>query len=186
MSDPVPLPAGAWLRPTEKTDAEALLATHLRNREHLRPFGPIRPDSFWTLAAHREQLDELVERRAAGSMLDFLIVRAGAVLGRATLNGIERGPFHSASLGYWVDAGEVRQGLAAAATAAVCRIADEEAGLHRLAASTAVTNVASQRVLAKNGFEKIGLARNYLYLDGRWGDSILFQRILNDRPPGGR
>ena len=34
-----------------------------------------------------------------------------------------------------------------------------------------------QRVLERNGFERIGLARGYLRIAGRWQDHILFQQI---------
>jgi ribosomal-protein-alanine N-acetyltransferase len=37
--------------------------------------------------------------------------------------------------------------------------------------------VPSQRVLEKNGFERIGLARNYLRINGDWRDFLLFQRV---------
>jgi ribosomal-protein-alanine N-acetyltransferase len=49
--------------------------------------------------------------------------------------------------------------------------------MHRLEAGTLVDNVASQRVLEKNGFERIGLARAYLRIAGAWRDHILFQRV---------
>jgi ribosomal-protein-alanine N-acetyltransferase len=43
-----------------------------------------------------------------------------------------------------------------------------------------VDNVASQQVLVHNGFERIGLARRYLRIAGRWQDHVLFQRLVND------
>ncbi len=36
-------------------------------------------------------------------------------------------------------------------------------------------NVASQRVLERNGFVRFGLAPEYLNIDGRWQDHILYQ-----------
>ncbi|MGW2940119.1 GNAT family N-acetyltransferase [Streptomyces sp. NPDC001156] len=45
------------------------------------------------------------------------------------------------------------------------------------------SNLGSQRVLAKCGFEAIGTARNYLHNDGEWRNHMLFQKILNDRAP---
>jgi ribosomal-protein-alanine N-acetyltransferase len=42
-----------------------------------------------------------------------------------------------------------------------------------------VDNVASQRVLERNGFERIGLARRYLHVGGDWRDHILFQRTAD-------
>lgn len=56
-----------------------------------------------------------------------------------------------------------------------------ELGLHRIEAGTLPRNVASQRVLERNGFERFGLARRYLQIAGRWRDHVLFQKIA----PGG-
>ena len=180
----VPLSAGVVLRPLAVSDAAALLDAYLRNREHLRPFDPVRPASFWTLDGQVERVRSLVRQHADGETYACAMFRADRLVGCATLNTIVLGPFRSAALGYWVDAAETRQGLATGAVAAMCRIADEVVGLHRLEASTVPGNAASQRVLAKTGFERIGAAPAYLHLDGRWQDAVLFQRILNDRPPG--
>jgi ribosomal-protein-alanine N-acetyltransferase len=35
-------------------------------------------------------------------------------------------------------------------------------------------------VLEKNGFERIGLARNYLRIADGWRDFFLFQRLVDD------
>jgi ribosomal-protein-alanine N-acetyltransferase len=86
----------------------------------------------------------------------------------------------SANVGYWVDRGRNGRGLATRAVAEIVEIAFGETGLHRLEAATRVDNVASQRVLEKNGFERIGIARGYLLIDGEWRDHILFQRVADD------
>src|SRR6476646_10044040 len=65
---------------------------------------------------------------------------------------------------------EVEHALAQRAAGSRYRFVIEEAG-------TLVDNVASQRVLEKNGFERIGLARAYLRIAGAWRDHILFQRV---------
>ena len=65
-----------------------------------------------------------------------------------------------------------------AAVAAAGDIAKDELGLHRLEAATLVHNVASQRVLEKNGFEAYGTAREYLQIGGQWQDHRMYQRIL--------
>ena len=179
----VSLPGGVLLRPLVAGDAAALLDAYLHSREHLLPFEPVRPASFWTLAGQQARLDTMVQQMAQGGQLACAMLRDGRVLGCATLNTIVLGPFCSANLGYWVVHSEVGRGLASAAVAALCRIADQQIGLHRIQASTSPDNVASQRVLAKNGFDQFGTAPHYLHINGRWQDSHLFQRILNDRPP---
>ncbi len=51
--------------------------------------------------------------------------------------------------------------------------------LHRLGANTLVHNLRSQRVLEKNGFDRIGLAPKYLQIDGEWQDAVLYQ-VVNE------
>ena len=86
-----------------------------------------------------------------------------------------RGALQSANLGYWVDQRRNGRGLATAAVDAILPIAFGELGLHRLEAGALVDNVASQRVLEKNGFERIGIAHRYLLISGEWRDHVLYQ-----------
>jgi [ribosomal protein S5]-alanine N-acetyltransferase len=58
----------------------------------------------------------------------------------------------------------------------VVAIAFGELALHRLEAGTLVDNLASQRVLQKNRFERYGLAKRYLFIAGEWRDHLLFER----------
>jgi ribosomal-protein-alanine N-acetyltransferase len=50
-------------------------------------------------------------------------------------------------------------------------------GLHRLQADTLVHHAASQRVLIRSGFTRIGRAPAYLRINGQWQDSLLYQRL---------
>ena len=50
----------------------------------------------------------------------------------------------------------------------------ETLGLHRLHAAFLPTNASSRRVLEKNGFTEEGYAENYLQIDGKWADHVLF------------
>ena len=93
------------------------------------------------------------------------------------LSNIVRGPFQSANLGYWVAERVNGRGLATGAVADVAEVAFGELELHRLEAATLVDNLASQRVLEKDGFERIGIAHGYLRVAGDWRDHVLFQRL---------
>lgn len=176
--------AGVTLRPLALGDAEALAAAYTVNRAHLAPWEPVRPDAFFTPEGQRERIEGLLRQRAEGSAVPWAFEETdGRIVGTITLTGITRGPFCSSSLGYWVAADQQHRGLATAAVERVCRIARETVGLHRIEASTLLGNTGSQRVLAKCGFEPIGMAPKYLHIDGEWRDCRLFQRILHDRDP---
>ncbi|MGN9843876.1 GNAT family N-acetyltransferase [Nonomuraea sp. H19] len=182
MIEPVPLADGVILRPATKHDAEPLLRAYLRNRDHLRRWEPRRSEEFYTLRGQAHRLKDLLEQQAAGRAVAWVLADGDEIVGRMTLNTIVRGPWLSADLGYWIDAGYTGRGLTTQAVLEVCRIADQDLGLHRIAAGTLLDNVASQSVLRKAGFELYGTAPRYLEIDGRWQDHRLFQRILNDRP----
>ncbi|MFS4096840.1 GNAT family N-acetyltransferase [Streptomyces sp. AF1A] len=172
------------LRLLTRADAGALSAAYTENRAHLRPWEPRRPESFFTVDGQRERVEGLLRQFAAGSAVPLVFQAAdGRIVGAITLTGISRGPFCSAHVGYWVAADQQNRGLAGAAVRRVCEIARDVVGLHRIEASTLLGNHASQRVLARCGFEPIGMAPKYLHIDGEWRDCRLFQRILHDRDP---
>ncbi|MDT0318861.1 GNAT family N-acetyltransferase [Streptomyces millisiae] len=177
------LGGGVLLRLTEEGDHTALADAQRRNRTHLAPWSPRRPESFYTAEGQAARIRAGAEEAAAGRLVPWLLVEGDRVVGAVTLSNVVRGPFQSADLGYWVAADRTGRGLAGRAVAHVCADAGDRLGLHRVAAATLLHNAASQRVLARNGFEPIGVAPHYLHIDGAWRDHRLFQRILHDALP---
>jgi ribosomal-protein-alanine N-acetyltransferase len=180
----VPFPPGYGVRPVRLDDAERVAAAYVRNRDHLAPWEPTRPPEFFTPEGQRELIRGQRERTERGEQAVWVVTHGEQVVGRAALSNVSRGPFCSATLGYWVDAGHLRRGLARAAVEHACA----EAGglsLHRVEAGTLLHNDASQRVLLAAGFEHVGTARGFLFIAGRWQDHRLYQRLLNDDPPPG-
>ena len=169
---------------TELTDehASALAAAYLRNRSHLDPWEPLRPNTFFTAEGQASALaDELAAVRS-GLRAAWVLTHGDLVVGRINLNNIVMGVLRSASIGYWVDAEHLRRGLATGAVEFVCAQAQGR-GLHRVEAGTLVHNTASQRVLERCGFEEYGMAPKFLFIGGAWQDHTLYQRILHDNPP---
>lgn len=175
------LTADVELRLLRPADAESFCAAQYRCREQLRPWEPLRKDEWYEPAFQAERFQSALDDPL---MLPLVLATGDRVIGTMILSNIVHGSWRSADLGYWVDAAEVGNGLASAGVAAVCELADTELLLHRIAASTAVDNAASQRVLQKNGFIQYGFAPNYLHINGAWRDNNLYQRILNERAPG--
>jgi [ribosomal protein S5]-alanine N-acetyltransferase len=155
------------------SDAEPLLALRIANRTFMARFDPARDDSFFTL----EHQGEIASNQQG---LVFAILDNGLLAGTIALSNLAYGPFGSASVGYWVDRKRNGRGLASLAVAATVDHAFFELGLHRLEAATLIDNIASRRVLEKNRFELIGVARRYLHINGDWRDHILFQRTNDD------
>jgi ribosomal-protein-alanine N-acetyltransferase len=173
------------LRPSRVEDAAGIARLYASQRSFLAPYEPARSDAFFTEAGQRRQLQRERELRAAGAVERFLIVADGVDVGVLSVSNILRGPLQSAVIGYFVAREHNGRGVATRAVGLVVEWAFEEAGLHRLEAGTLVDNHASQRVLERNGFERIGLARRYLHVAGEWRDHILFQRTADDPSPAG-
>jgi ribosomal-protein-alanine N-acetyltransferase len=169
------------LRLVQPSDAASFCAAQYRCREQLRPWEPVRKPEWYEPAFQAVRFQNLLDNDL---IVPWVLATDDRVIGTMTLTNIVHGSWRNADLGYWVDAAEVGRGLASAGVAAVCELADTELLLHRIAASTGVDNVASQRVLQKNGFVQYGSAADYLYTNDAWRDHHLFQRILNKRPPG--
>ncbi|MEW2417773.1 GNAT family protein [Streptomyces sp. NPDC046866] len=176
---------GVGMRCVGVADAAGLADALARNRTHMAPFEPWRPEAFYTEAGQRARIEALLEEQAGGRVVPYVLIEeaGGTPIGMMNLGSIALGPFRSGGVGYWVDRAWHGRGVATAALLEVCRIARDELGLHRVEAGTLVDNTASQRVLAKAGFERIGLAPKYLHINGAWRDHRLFQRVLHDDPP---
>ena len=159
-------------------DAPALAELVRANRAFLAPWEPQRDEVYFTEAGQRADISSALERHDHGNALPCVIVdHDGAVVGRMTLNGIVRGAFQSCSVGYWVSKAAGGRGVATAALRDIIAVAFGELGLHRIQAETLLHNVASQRVLERNGFVRIGMAPTYLKIAGQWQDFILYQLI---------
>ncbi|TFC45892.1 GNAT family N-acetyltransferase [Cryobacterium shii] len=179
MSYSVELSDDATLRLLTERDIGPVLDAYKRNREHLAPWDPARADSFFTTTEQTRILTGQIGQLEAGAGYPLVIVNGATVIGRVTLSGIVRGPFQSASIGYWVDKEHTGQGLASAALRSVVQHCLEDLGLHRIEAGTLLHNLGSQKVLSKAGFAPIGIAEKYLKIAGTWQDHLLFQRILS-------
>ncbi|MFB7250770.1 GNAT family N-acetyltransferase [Microbacterium sp. NPDC056234] len=170
---------GIRLRPVESGDAAAYAAAYDANRAHLARWDPVRDESFYTVQWHEALVAQHLRDQADGRAARFVLADDGRIVGVANISNIVRGAFHSADLGYWIDASLAGRGIMSRAIARVIEHARSELVLHRLQAATLLDNAASQRVLAANGFEQIGMAPKYLKIAGEWQDHLLFQRILS-------
>jgi [ribosomal protein S5]-alanine N-acetyltransferase len=162
-------------------DAEALTEQLRSNRDFFAPWMPARDDSFFSVDAQRANLADALDAYGRGTAVPLVILDDdGQLIGRLDLNGITRGAFQSASLGYWVSRSHNGRGFAVAAVADAVVIAFEELRLHRLQAETLLHNTASQRVLTRNGFKPFAVGPAYLQIAGEWQDHLLYH-LLNER-----
>ncbi len=94
--------------------------------------------------------------------------------GEMNLSSIQRGPFQSCYVGYWIDEAAAGNGYAPEALVVAARYGFERLRLHRLQVSIVPRNSASLRVVEKLGLRCEGLAERYVEINGVWEDHYRF------------
>ena len=164
-------------------DAPALLEIAREDADFFAPWEPRRDERWTTEAGQLDEIAAKLDQYRLGLVLPHVVLDdAGDVVGRITLNNVVRGAFQSCSIGYWIRSAANGRGHATSAVRQMLDTAFGALALHRVEAGTLVHNVASQRVLERNGFVRFGHAPQYLRIAGRWQDHVLFQ-VLNPAMP---
>jgi len=155
-----------------------------RNRERFARWDPPRPAGLETAAYWEQHLEsaqaEFVERRGARFVVFERTAPEPRLIGRVNFTQIFRGPFQSCVLGYQIDRDFEGRGLMREALAAGIEFMFRDFRLHRIQAGFRIENVRSARLLARLGFEEIGIARDYLFIEGAWRDHMLMARTNPD------
>lgn len=153
----------------------ALLEYHLRNRDHLAPWEPARPESFFTRETHAMLVRREMDEAARGAAYRFVAFESDPdrIVASISLHEIRRGVAQDAIVGYSVDAQRQGAGIATEAVGAVVAYAFDVLNLHRIHTSYQPSNAASARVLEKLGFRVEGRAKEQLFLNGAWQDGVL-------------
>lgn len=84
---------------------------------------------------------------------------------------------HRAEIGYWLAKPYWGQGIMTDVVRSICQYANEEWKLVRITAHVFDFNIASARVLEKNGFEFEGLLRKHHKKDGKFLNSKLYALV---------
>lgn len=169
------------IRPIRPQDAEALAELYRANHDFLVPFEHdlVTRREVFTAEGQSDRLS----RQVAGGTHPFAIVAGDEIVGTINLFHIVRTPLRSGTISYWVDGARNGRGLATAAITEILEFAFGKLGLHRVDAVTHADNISSQRVLKKNGFERIGAARHLLRIhnerrDFRLAGGLLLGRLV--------
>jgi [ribosomal protein S5]-alanine N-acetyltransferase len=174
--------AGLYLKPPHSSDYAAWAELRNRSREHLSPWEPVWPRDDLTKSAYRRRLRHYASEARADLGHAFFIfdAKSDQLIGGITLGNVRRGVTQTATLGYWMGAPYAGKGVMTNAVATILPIAFQSLSLHRLEAAVQPANQPSIRVLEKNGFQKEGLAREYLKINGQWQDHVLLGLLRSD------
>ncbi|KZE69270.1 alanine acetyltransferase [Fictibacillus phosphorivorans] len=161
-----------YIRLLTVDDAEAMVNLQLENREFFSQFAMERNDDFYTLENQQKRLQMLVENAKQDLDYYFGIFTTGddELIGTVNLFAVMRGSIQSAWLGYFLDEKHNGKGYTTEAVRLIVKYAFDELKLHRVEAGVMPHNIGSIRVLEKAGFEKEGLARKNVKINGKWED----------------
>ena len=131
--------------------------------------------------AHAEWWVEHCEQQACDPEVRFAIREpAGSLVGAIGLVGTLPMGAHCAEFGYWLAKAYRSRGLMPQVIEVFADHAFARLGLHRLSATPFRSNVASQRVLEKAGFQREGVLRGLYRKEESYVDAVLYARLVSD------
>jgi ribosomal-protein-alanine N-acetyltransferase len=171
------------LRPPRLDDFAAWAALRALSRGFLQPWEPTWPADDLTRTAYRRRLARYQSEIERDEAYPFFVFDAGGqLLGGLNLTNVRRGAASMASLGYWMGQPHAGKGVMTEAVRMLAPFAARRLALRRIEAACLPENAASLRLLEKAGFLREGYARDYLAIDGKWRDHILFARLTVSSP----
>ena len=166
------------LRALATSDFEQWNEVRTKNMEWLQKWEPTRssgmPDVVNDRNAFASRCNARERERHLGSGYGFGIFVKGDFCGEINLSSIQRGPFQSCYVGYWIDERHAGNGYTPEALAIVFRYAFEELDLHRVQVAIIPRNKSSRRVVEKLSLRNEGIAERYLEIDGVWEDHVRY------------
>ncbi len=171
-----------FLRAPVANDYAAWADLRSRSRSFLVPWEPTWANDELSRTSYRRRLRQYQKDQRDQVGYAFLAFRGydHALIGGLSLTNVRRGVTQAVTLGYWMGAHYAGRGYMTQAVSVLKPFVFEHLWLHRLEAACLPDNVASTRVLEKNGFCAEGLARRYLKINGAWQDHRLYGLVADD------
>ena len=177
------------LRLPQHGDYDSWYQVRRSSRDFLKPFEPRWSEADLARRVFAARVKRAREEAKQGTDFSLFIFRSDGerqvLVGGITLSNIRRRAAQFVTLGYWMGKQWAGQGIMTEAVGVTLPFVFDTLDLHRIHAAFLPGNMASRRVLEKNGFVEEGFAEKYLQIDGRWEDHVLFglpkERYENQR-----
>ena len=172
------------LRPLRADDFDQWRSVRQNNDQWLTQWEPSRPlyapNVFENRGAFAKRCQARDREWQMGIGYGFGLFLAGNFIGEINLSSVQRGPFQSCYVGYWVAKSCAGNGYVPESLAMVIRFAFEQLQLHRIQVSVVPRNHASRRVAEKLQLRHEGIAERYLEINGVWEDHIRFAMTVEE------
>ncbi|WP_284728028.1 GNAT family N-acetyltransferase [Sphingomonas psychrolutea] len=155
------------------------------SRAFLQPWEPTWRADDLTERAFRSRVVRNGQEFHSGLAVPFLLFGGPdeVLLGGLTIGLIRRGASQSCMIGYWMGERHAGKGHMFAALRLAIPYIFGVLELHRIEATCIPENEKSIRLLEGVGFEREGLLRQYLKINGQWRDHTMLS-LLSDRASG--
>ena len=165
-----------YIRTFREKDAQSLTGLVSRNKYFWSTYEPLQRPEYYTVDAQYKKIQESLYLMDSKREFTFGIYELGTnnLIGHIALYAVKRLPYSSAFVGYAMDEIYIGKGIVTEAVKMVVRFAFDQIGLHRVEAYVSTQNNASIRVLEKSGFQREGLLRKLLYINGQWVDHYMY------------
>ena len=166
------------LRPLVPGDFAQWSDVRIRSASWLTRWEPARPPGVPDVTTNRSAFAARCRardrERQLGTGFGFGIFAEDRFCGEINVNGVQRGPFQSAYVGYWIDEACAGRGYCPESVVVLARHCFESLALHRLQIAIIPRNAASRRVVEKLCLRDEGVAIRYLEINGTWEDHIRY------------
>ncbi|MBU8919269.1 GNAT family N-acetyltransferase [Bacillus sp. FJAT-29953] len=161
-----------YIRLLTLNDSNDVLQFEIDNQEFFQTYTMKRPSDYFTLEFQTDLMNQKIEKAKNDTEYNFGIFTTDndELIGTIGLYRILLDPLQSAIIGYSLSKNHNGKGYATEAVKLVLDYAFTTLKLHRIEAGVMQHNIGSIRVLEKAGFEKEGISKSNVKINGKWED----------------
>ncbi|MCF6344798.1 MAG: GNAT family N-acetyltransferase [Devosiaceae bacterium] len=167
-----------FLRFAQKNDYKEWSSLRLKNMDYLAPFEPKWHKSDLSESAFIKRLFHYENHAKTKTEFQFFIFLQNkgikTLVGAISLSNIRYNAARHVTLGYWVSEEESNKGIISKSVKLILPFIFNSLQLVRVHAACLPHNIASRKLLEKNGFEEEGYSKDYLQINGIWQDHVLY------------
>ena len=158
------------------------VALRTKSQTFLKPWEPRWPQDDLSKIGFQRRLKSYSAQKQNGSARTYFLFRRSdnQLIGGISLTRITHGTTSAATLGYWMGVNYAGHGHMRKAVPAVLEFAFTNLKLKRVEAACLPSNKTSINLLQKSGFKEEGYAREYMEINGKREDHVLFAILASD------